>query len=166
VRRTFQLCARATKVILLFIGFSGRVFLRRIKDLAQVDQFNAIHSQRLTRRSSDRRQTNDPRAVGAPGEMIPPSLLSRVKQTNNSASDRIRRLLLRVLVPIAALAGESQILLRRLPASRVGVDVFYGKPLRREALLAPAVFTDSSGLIANRSAEFSRNMFFRHRLQA
>lgn len=32
--RTLQLRARATKVILLFIEFSGRVFLRRIKNLA------------------------------------------------------------------------------------------------------------------------------------
>lgn len=98
--------------------------------------------------------------------MIPPPLLSRVKQANNIAGDRIRHLLLRVLVPIAALARESQILPCRLPASRVGRDVFDGKPLRREAFLAAAVFTGSLRLIANQSAEFSRNVFLRHRLQA
>jgi hypothetical protein len=118
-----------------------RVFSDLKEYRPKIDKPFAIEAEGLNGCPADRRQAEDVCEVVAPDEVSPPLLEPRVKQGHSRSRDRIQAFHLDVLVVVATLAGQGEILHRVLSASLERNDMLDGERLRRETLLTPAVFT-------------------------
>lgn len=76
---------------------------------AEIDQAFAIHVEGAHRRASGRRLSDDPSGVFAPGEVIAPSMLTRMKHRSKVTGLRIDAFHFVVLVIVTGLAGEGEI---------------------------------------------------------
>jgi hypothetical protein len=111
------------------------------QDVAQVHQSGTIQLQRFNRGAAGGRQSDNPRTILIPSEMIIPLLLSRVEQRGRLAGARIDSRLFVILVIVASLAGQREIIEAGFAARAFRFDVFNGEGLRRKTLLAAAIFT-------------------------
>jgi hypothetical protein len=109
----------------------------------------AIHPQRFHGGSAGWRQSGDVFRIGAPREMVAPSLCAWMKERNEIASDRIDRLHLDELVSVAPLTGLRQIVGDSRAAKCVWDYVLGRKRLRREALLTATIFAKSASARLN-----------------
>jgi hypothetical protein len=132
------------------------------ENLAQIDQFLAIHMQCFDGSPAGRCKPNDIIRINAPSEMIAPFLLSRVEKWNQAACDRVDRPHLGEFMSIATLTGLREVLGDRQTTQYKGDDVFDRKGLRRKTLVAPTVFAKSACASLNHSPQFSRSILFGH----
>jgi hypothetical protein len=86
-----------------------RVFAHRAPHAAQPNHLRPIHPQRLDRRSASRSQPIDHCSVVAPGEMVSPLVLVRMKKGHFILRYRIERRCTIRLVSIAGRARETDI---------------------------------------------------------
>jgi hypothetical protein len=94
---------------------------------AEVYDVLPVQPESLDRRPSGRSQAEDPKVVVAPREVLIPSILARMEQRRILAGDRIDRVYACVLVVVAALTGESEIVPDGAASSDSRNDVFDGE---------------------------------------
>lgn len=115
----------------------------RREDPPEVDHLRAIEMERLHGGPTGRREPDDEARVLVPGEMIAPPLTARVEQRGGPAGRRIRPLDMIILMMIASLARQGQVILGRgaAPAARddvLGRERLHGEPRLAAAILAAA----------------------------
>ncbi len=121
-----------------------------------------IQTQRNHSGSPNCRQSDNLRAVAAPGEVRSPCLGARIEQRNSLTGVWINRSRAVCLVAIAALAGQPQILSYRLAAGCFRDDVIEDQGHAGDGLGSAAITTTVSGIRTNLPLELSRNIGHTH----
>jgi hypothetical protein len=116
----------------------------RVENAAKIDQAGAIEVQGFDRGSAGWRKTHDQRTVVIPGEMFPPQLLARMKQGDGFASNRIEAMGLAVLVTVASLARQSQVLQACRTILAAWLNVLNREGLHGEACLTATILATVS----------------------
>lgn len=98
-----------------------------IENFAQIDHADAIQLQSEKGRAACRRQADDEREVPIPGEMLVPILAARMKKRDVLFGQWINSFSLDVLMIVAALTGQRQIIDCCFAALFHRDDVFDGK---------------------------------------
>jgi hypothetical protein len=120
---------------------------------AEMDQTFAIQKQCLDGRPACRSEAEDPREVMTPDEVIPPPLAPGMKQRRRLSCAGIEILYLVVLVVVATLAGQSEILKLVVSSRLERDDVLDRERLRRKALLAALEKAEVPTLLPTRSGK-------------
>lgn len=108
---------------------------------AQIDQTFPVYVKGMNRRAPGRRSPDDQGRVFAPGKVLAPSLLARMKQGSKETGFRIDALYFVVLVIVAGLARESQIVQIGCAIPAFGDNMFSGERVYCVVLAAAAEFT-------------------------
>lgn len=98
---------------------------------AQVDDLFAIELQCHDRSTSGRGDADDLQVIITPGEVRKPMMPARVKQRHDAARERIAGLDLDVLMVVATLTSEGEILRDGSAATMAGNNVLDGERVRR-----------------------------------
>jgi hypothetical protein len=111
----------------------------------QVYKSRTVEPKRLNRCSPLGRQTDDPCKVVTPDEMLAPSVAPWMKERNDLTTHGIDRVRLGVLMIVAALTGECQIVQALVSPSLRRDDVLDGEGVSGEAFLTAAVLAKPMG---------------------
>ena len=114
---------------------SRRMLAISKKPPPQVDGPRPVHFQPFDRGPSRRRPALDPQEIGAPTEMIAPSLLSRVEQRHELTGLRINSIYVIVFVIIASRAAKGHIAQLGRPPRNAGQDMVQRKAVIRSVFL-------------------------------
>lgn len=139
------------------------VFSHRIKYTPQIDQALSVQSQCFHCSASCGSQSNDKSKVFIPGKVVTPPLLPWMVQRHEIASNRIVSFDFGVLMIVASLASECQIVQRRPTALRARDDVFDTKGLHSKTCLAATIFATASSTLCYHLSLLGNNARFRHK---
>ena len=129
-RHDFVAVATATKSLFCM----WRVFTHSVPHTAHANHLRPIHSKNRDRRSASRRQPGDHRCVVAPGEMVEPIVLVRMKQRNVLVRDWIGGRCTIRLVSIACRARQAEVLEFGFASRRSRGNMFEFKNRKRQVL--------------------------------
>jgi len=115
------------------------MFVKCAQDAAQVDDFRAIELQRRYSCASGRCDAKDFQVVGAQCEMLCPLMTARMKQRRQLSGQRVARFDLCMLVLVATLTSQRQIVFNGLATAFARRNVFDGEGMRRIVHLAQAI---------------------------
>src|ERR687886_1398385 len=96
--------------------------------------------------------------------MVTPSLLAWMVERHHITTYRLTSLSLVVLVIVAPLTSQSQVIERRFSALTSGNDMFNRKRLNSKTSLASAILATSIGTFSNSLFQLSRDTTLRHTL--
>lgn len=124
-----ECCAAITGA--LFVGALVLIFRRmpaRFDPLPpNIDRQKVVQFESDHRRAATYRQSDDTRAIGAPGEVAFPSLTARIEEFDAAPRDRIAPMSLNAFESIAEPAGQPKILFVVGSAEGLGVNVLHFK---------------------------------------
>lgn len=118
-----------------------------------MDKTFSIELESRDRRAARRGQANDRRAILAPGIMVAPTVLTRMKQRDSLIADRIHRSRFYRLMSVTSLAGQRKIVSKSRTTRLAWKDVLHNERLRRIFGRAAAVFTVSSRTCRDESSQ-------------
>lgn len=120
------------------------MFPYSIQNSPEVDQPGFIELERFDCGATCGRQTDDERAILIPRKMIGPGFSPRIIQRRCFTRYRINTANFGVLVVVATLTRQCQIIERVLPIQAFGDDMFNGKGLIGKTQLALAIFATAA----------------------
>lgn len=116
------------------------MFADEQQEFALIDDAHPIQIQLGDGRAANRCQANHQGEIVAPGEMLVPIVLARVKQWDRFTAERINRRGLVIFVIVTSLAGAREIVSHAFAAHGEWNDVFVGETVRAVIFLAHAIF--------------------------
>lgn len=119
--------AQCRVVALLCLECNRWMFPGGVKRFAQINHAGTIQPQSRQGGATSRRHADDEREIPIPGEMFVPWLKTGMKQRDELFGQRINRFNFDVLVAVATLAGQGQVVSRRRAAFFQRDDVFDGE---------------------------------------
>lgn len=145
-------------------GIRRRVISHRIENPTQVDHAGAVQLQSLHRDSPHRREPHDEDELGTPRKVLLPAIRAWMIEPHGLSARWISSSRLIVLVVVAALAGEREVIDCRRSPSDLRDDVLDRERVRRQERLAPAVLATTPGAIRDGSLQRGRNPTLTHLL--
>jgi hypothetical protein len=133
-----------------------------IEETAEVHHAVTIEQERINRRGSSRGETNDESKVVAPCEVCVPTVMAWMIQRHEPAAGWVARLHLVVLVIVAALTGQREVVGRR-PTFGARQNVLNREGLGRILRLAAAVLAATAGALNHALTQLCTAMLLRHR---
>ncbi len=133
---------------------------RAAEEPSEIHHLRSVEMQRHDGGASGGAHAHEKGEVVTPGEVIPPALMARMVKRNHLAARRIAPRDLIVLVIIAALTREREVVGRRRSTADPGDDVLHRERLAGDARGAPTVFAKVSGTLLDLPPQRRRNAPF------
>lgn len=140
------------------------MFTQCVENPPQIDETGSVHLQGFHSGPPCRGGANDDRIVGTPPEMFLPSLLSGMIERRYCLLDGVKGFALGVLVAVAALTSQRQILQGICPSVTDGNDMLYGKGVGGKIHLTKTILTTSVGTFDHLASLLSTDTLSRHTL--